>query len=664
MAALPSSFDKHILLPKQKHNHIPFNKPKFYYHRCLPRVCVTLTKLDFAHQALDEIPLSNTFSWNQLIQTHLSDKLPQNALYVYHGMMLRGVRPDKHTLPRVLTASRLCSNLAFGKQVHAHAFKLGFSSDLYVITALIEMYGRLHGVETAKWVFDNAPTSNSVACTILARLYLMDNKPHLAIEIFNQMLRLKADIDPVGLATAIGTCSLLKSLQQARNVHQIARECGLEFHLLVSNSLLKMYTECDSLEEARSVFDAMPSRDVISWTEMIRGHVKNGGYSEALKLFRQMTRAGIRPDSLTISSILPACARVPAHKQGKELHAYLLRNGMDLNLTVQNAFMDMYVKSGFIELASNIFTSMIERDIFSWTIMILGYSLHGQGGRGLGLFFEMEKNSSLEIDEFTYVAVLHACVTACRVDVGMFYFNCIQAPTVTHCVLMVALLARSGLFDEARTFIEEHQIENSAEVLRALLDGCRIHQQVKMGKRIVEQLCELEPLNAENYVLLSNWYADSAKWDMVDKLKITIKDMGLKAKRAYSWIEFRNKVHVFGTGDVSHPRSELIHWELQHLLKKMEDEGHRPSSVFSLHDVDEERECILIGHSEMLAVGFGLISTKGRIAIRVTKNLRVCQGCHECVKVISKIVEREIIIKDQNRFHHFKDGQCSCGDLW
>ena len=121
---------------------------------------------------------------------------------------------------------------------------------------------------------------------------------------------------------------------------------------------------------------------------------------------------------------------------------------------------------------------------------------------------------------------------------------------------------------------------------------------------------------------------------------------------------------MFGIGDVSHPRSEIIHWELQHLMKKMEDEGHRPSSVFSLHDVDEERECILIGHSEMLAISFGLISIQGKVTIRVTKNLRVCRSCHDSAKVISKIVKREIIIKDPNCFHHFKDGHCSCGDLW
>ncbi|KAK8518531.1 hypothetical protein V6N12_017677 [Hibiscus sabdariffa] len=479
------------------------------------------------------------------------------------------------------------------------------------------------------------------------------------------MLWSKAEIDPVALATAASTCSLLKSIQKARNVHKIATDCGLEFHVLVSNSLMKMYIDCDSLEEARSLFDAMPSRDLISWTEVIRGHVKNGGYNEALKLFCLMTRAGIKPDSLTITSILPACARVPAHKQGKELHGFLLRNGLDMNFIVKNALMDMYVKSGFIELASNVFTSMIKRDIFSWTIMILGYSLHGQGRRGLDLFSEMEKNPSLQIDDFAHAAVLHACVTACNVDLGMSYFNRIKSPTVTHCVLMVALLARAGLFNESRLFIEEHRIKSSAGALRALLDGCRIHRQVTMGKRIVEKLCELEPLDAENYVLLSNWYAENAKQDMVDKVKTRINDMGLKPKSAYSWIEFRNKVHVFGTGDVSHPRSEKIYWELQHLMKKMEDGGgHGPNSEFSLHDVDEERECIRIGHCEMLAISLGLISTQERVTVRVTKNLRVCRSCHDFAKAISKIVDREIIVKDPNCFHHFKNGSCSCGDLW
>ncbi|KAJ0102423.1 hypothetical protein Patl1_05629 [Pistacia atlantica] len=623
-------------------------------------------KITSPHHLLDKISARNTFSWNNLIQTHLTNKHPHNALSIYHQMLLLGVPPDNHTLPRVLTASRCSGNLNFGKQVHAHVFKLGFSSDLYVISALIDFYGRLESVDSAKWVFDKSVNSgcNSVSWTMLARLYMMQNKPGLAVELFHRMVELGAEVDHVALATAIGACGVLKSMQEGRKVHGVARKCGLEFDVLVSNSLLKMYIDCDSIEDARAIFVKMPSKDVISWTEMIGACVKNGAFNDGLKLLRQMVKDGIKPDALSFSSVLPACARMAAHKLGKEIHGYLLRNGIDFNIVVQNAIMDMYVKSGFIQYASNIFAGMKERDVISWTVMIFGYTSHGQGEVGLSLFREMEKDLSSEIDQFTYATVLHACSTACMVEEGWFYFNRIKAPKVTHCALMVTILVRAGLFDEARIFIEEHRIGRHPEVLRALLDGCRIHKEVKIGKRVIEQLCEMEPLNAENYVVLSNWYADSAKWDMVDKLRETIRDMGLKPRKAYSWVEFRNKIHVFGTGDVSHPRSEGIYWELECLLKKLEDEGHRPNPDFSLHDVDEERESIQIGHSEMLALSFGLISTQAGATVRVTKNLRMCRSCHEFSKSVSKIVGQEIIIKDQSYFHHFKDGCCSCGDFW
>lgn len=579
-------------------------------------------------------------------------------------MLLRGVRPDKHTLPRILTTSCFCGDLSFGKQVHGQSLKLGLSSEHYVITALMEMYGRLHSVDTAKWLFDKSSQRNSVSWTLLARLYIMEGKPRLAIDVLSQMVELGAEIDSVALMTAIGACGQLKSLKEGRDVHRIAGKCGLEFDVLVSNSLLKMYIDCGSIEDARAVFDGMLSKDAISWTEMIGGYVKRGGFNEGLKLFRQMNMDGIKSDSLSISSILPACARIAAHKNGEEVHGYLLRNGIDFNQKVQNAVMDMYVKSGFIESALKIFAGMRDKDAVTYTVMVLGHSFHGNGEVGVALFREMEKNSSIETDQLAYAAVLHACCTARMVEEGRFYFNCIRAPKVAHYALMVGLLSRAGLFDEARTFMEKHRGEKHAEVLRALLDGYRIHRQAKTAKRIIEQLCNLEPLNAENYVLLSNWYAENGKEGMVDSTRETIRDMGLKPKKAISWIEFRNKVHVFETGDVNHPRSEKIYWGLQCLMKKIEDEGCMPNSEFSLHDVDEERECIPIGHSEMLAMSFGLISTQAGENIRVTKNLRVCRYCHDTAKVVSSITQREIILKDPNCFHHFRQGFCSCGDFW
>ncbi|KAM7269543.1 hypothetical protein ACFE04_025040 [Oxalis oulophora] len=587
------------------------------------------------------IPISDTFAWNNLIQTHLTNQDPLSVLFTYKEMLSLGAYPDNYTLPRLLSASSLYKDFNFGTQLHCHCLKFGFSSDKYVITALIHFYGRFGCIHSAKTVFDNCCFGNGknlVTWTVLASLYLEDNRPDLVIAMFDEMGGVR--MDSLALSTVVRAIGMLKSLSLGKMVHGIARKCGLEFDVLVSNSLLKMYVDCGSIEDAQRMFENMPTKDVISWNELIRAYVKNGGFNESLKLFRHKVNGGYKPDSVSISTILPACARMTAYKNGKEIHGYLLRNGVDFNLKVKNAIMDMYVKAGCIESAAKVFAEMNERDIISWTVMIMGYSLHGQGEVGLDLFRKIENDSSLVIDDFAYYSVLHACCTARMAEEGRFYFEKINRPGVAHCALLVALLARAGLFDEARVFVKERGLEKEAEVLRALLDGCRIHRESLIAKQVTEELCNLEPLSAENYVLLTNWYADHAKWQMADKCREILKNMRLQPRKAYSWIEFRNKVHVFGTGDVSHPRSERIYRELQCRLLK--DEGNERNSEFCLHDVDEERECIKFGHSEMLALSFGLINAKQGGKIRITKNLRLCQSCHDSAKAISNLIFGDI----------------------
>ncbi|XP_047322913.1 putative pentatricopeptide repeat-containing protein At3g23330 [Impatiens glandulifera] len=612
------------------------------------------------HELFDKISTSDTFGWNTLIQKHIDHGNFHAAFTVYEQMLIRGILPDRHTVPRIIAASRLSGSLIFGKQVHGQSFKFGLSSNSFVVTALMEFYGFLEGAESARWVFEKTSqesTYNVIACTLLCRFYAMGGKPLIALELFNNMLESgTADIDAVSLATAIGACGLIKSLKEGKNIHRIARVHGLASNILVSNSLLKMYLDCASLNDARKVFDKMSTKDAISWTEMLRGHVKKGGFGEGLKLFREMITNGIKPDPLAISSILPACARMAVRKQGKEIHAHLLRNGIDMNLTVQNALVDMYIKSGSIEYASIIYSRMNCRDVISWTIMLLGCSLHGQIDLAISILHDIDHNSGSEIDQNLYDAVLSACSTARLVDMGRRFFSRITSPNLSQNTLMVLILARSALFDEAMSFIRERNLSRHPEVLKALLDGCKVHNNIYMGKQVMEQLCEFEPLNAENYVLLQNWYAQNRNWDKMERTRETMNDMGLKPKKGYSWIEYRNKVHVFGTEDLSHPQSDRIYQELQHLMKKKVEEV----SNFGFHDVDEERGCNPIGHSELLAVSFGLISTEAGSTIRVTKNLHVCQNCHETVMMISEIVNREIIIKDQSCFHHFKNGRCSC----
>jgi hypothetical protein len=238
-------------------------------------------------------------------------------------------------------------------------------------------------------------------------------------------------------------------------------------------------------------------------------------------------------------------------------------------------------------------------------------------------------------------------------------------PRLDHYTSMVDLLGRAGQLHEAQDFIKKMPLEPTARIWGSLLAAYRIHGNIVMGQDVAEHLFNLEPENAGNYVLLSNIYAAAGRWDDVVKVRTMMKDKGLKKTPGCSFIEVDNTVHTFLVGDRSHPQSEEIYATLEILARKMEEVGYVPNKNFVLHDVEEEvKEDMLQSHSEKLAISFGLINTSSGTSIQITKNLRVCGDCHNVTKFISKIVSREIVVRDANRFHHFKDGSCSCRDYW
>jgi pentatricopeptide repeat protein len=249
-------------------------------------------------------------------------------------------------------------------------------------------------------------------------------------------------------------------------------------------------------------------------------------------------------------------------------------------------------------------------------------------------------------------------------------FDCMRqeygiTPDAQHSACMVDLLGRAGQLDEAHDFIKKMPIQPDIGVWGALLAACRIHCNLELGAYAAKILFELDPENPGYYVLLSNIYAAAGKWDDAATFRTLMKERGLKKAPGCSLIEVNNTVNTFVVGDRSHPQTEKIYATLETLVGKMEEAGYIPNTDFVLHDVDEEAKEHMLGtHSEKLAISFGLIHTSPGTPIRIMKNLRVCGDCHNMTKFISKICKREIIMRDLKRFHHFKDGVCSCGDYW
>lgn len=339
------------------------------------------------------------------------------------------------------------------------------------------------------------------------------------------------------------------------------------------------------------------------------------------------------------------------------------------SLYVGTSLVDMYCKCGRVGMARKVFDRMKVKNVKSWTAMIAGYGMHGQAKEALEVFYGMN-HAGVKPNYITLVSVLAACSHAGLVDEGWFWFRAMKGrfsieAGIEHYGCMVDLLGRAGLLSRAYDLIKEMKVQPDFVVWGSLLAACRMHNNVELGEISARKLFELDPNNCGYYVLLSNIYADARRWEDVKRMRMYMKNHGLAKPPGFSLVEVKGGVHVFLVGDTEHPECKKIYAYLEELSVKLQEAGYIPNMTAVVHDVDEEEKgMILRVHSEKLAVAFGILNSVPGTTIHVIKNLRICMDCHTTIKLISKIVEREIVVRDCKRFHHFRDGVCSCGDYW
>lgn len=281
-------------------------------------------------------------------------------------------------------------------------------------------------------------------------------------------------------------------------------------------------------------------------------------------------------------------------------------------------------------------------------------------------------------DSITFINVLNACAHSGLVEEGRNYFRYmsevhhIKART-EHFGCMVDLLGRAGLLEEATELINEMPLSPDASVLGALLGACRIHRNTELGEQIGKKAIELDPHNSGRYVILANLYANAGRWEDAAKVRKLMSNRGVKKAPGFSMIELEGIVNEFTAGGKTHPEAKEIYAKVDEMLECITAIGYLPDPNEVLHDIEEEEDDNddsdrdlnpLYYHSEKLAIAYGLLKTNIGETIRISKNLRICKDCHQASKLISKVYEREIIIRDRNRFHHFRRGVCSCKDYW
>ncbi|KAF8019088.1 hypothetical protein BT93_H3841 [Corymbia citriodora subsp. variegata] len=587
-----------------------------------------------AEMVFDRIKLKNTSSWNVMLSMHMLsghvdlalaqfDRMEERDIISWNSMIAgfnqhghdaktmdvfsrmlkdRSLKPDKFTLGSVLSACANLENLRLGKEIHAYMVKCVFDTSNAVQNALISMYAKSGEVETARQIVEKCGSSN--------------------------------------------------------------------LDIIAFTALLDGYVKLGDIHPARQIFDLQMERDVVTWTAMIVGYVQNGLNDDAIEIFKRMLREGPRPNSYTLAVMLSVSASLASLNYGKQIHANAIRTRESSSVSVSNALINMYAKSGNINDARKVFGLVHEnRDTVSWTSMVIALAQHGLGEDALELF---EKMLALGIkpDHITYVGVLSACTHIGLVEQGRRYYDRMRhtdkiEPTPSHYACMIDLYARAGLLYEAQRFIESMPIEPDVIAWGSLLASCRVYKNVELAKFAAEKLLIIDPDNSGAYSALANLFMVCGKWEDAAKVRKSMKDRGVKKEQGTSWVQIRNEIHVFGVEDGLHPQKDAIYKTIDKIWKEIKKMGFVPDIESVMHDLEEEvKEQILRHHSEKLAIAFGLLNTPENTTLRIMKNLRVCNDCHSAIKYIAKLVGREIVVRDSTRFHHFRDGTCSCRDYW
>ncbi|KAM4107900.1 hypothetical protein ACB094_03G002400 [Castanea mollissima] len=612
---------------------------------------------------------SNIFTWTSLITQLSHFNKPFKALTFFNNMRCTGIYPNHFTFSAILPACAHTMIVTHGEQMHCLIWKHGFKTDVFVGTALVDMYAKCDDMSSAERVFDEMPERRLISWNSMIVGFLQNKFYDRAVGVFKELLRESSDSpDQVSCSSVLSACANMSGLEFGRQVHGVAAKHGLVTLAYVKNSLMDMYCKCGLFSDAVELFQTIGDSDVVTWNVMIVGCVCNDNFEEACNYFWVMRRKDISPDEASYSSVLHASASLAALDQGTLIHDQIIKTGFIKNACIASSLVTMYAKCGCLGDASRVFEEIEDRNVVCWTAMIAACQQHGCANQVIELFEEM-LGEGVKPDYITFVSVLSACSYAGLVEDGFLYFDSMTKvhgmnPGPEHYACMADLLGRAGRLDEAKRFIESMPIKPDSSVWGAMLGACRNYGNVKMGREVAEILFELEPENPGNYVLLSNMYARNGMLKEADEVRRMMRVSGVRKEPGCSWIDVKSTTFVFTVHDRSHPRTDEIYGMLKKLEKLVKKKGYEPETQFAINSVEGNKEHNLWHHSEKLALAFGLLALPVGAPIRIKKNLRTCGDCHTVMKLASEIFEREIIVRDINRFHRFINGLCSCGDYW
>ena len=614
--------------------------------------------MEDAVKASKMTPDYDVFLWTAVILGFSQSLQFREAIAAFHEMETSGVVPNNFTYSSILNACSSTLALDLGKQIHSRVNMAGLENDVSVGNSLVDMYMKCSDtVEDAVRAFEEIASPNVISWTSLIAGFSEHGIEQESFKAFGAMQAVGVQPNSFTLSTILGACGTIKSRTHARKLHGYIIKNNAYNNLVVGNALVDAYAGSGMVDDAWRVTRTMKHRDVITYTSLATRINQMGNHEMALNIITHMNNDDLRMDGFSLASFLSAAAGIPTMETGKQLHGYSLKSGLGCWISVSNGLVDLYGKCGSIHDANRAFREIREPDSVSWNGLIFGLASNGHVSSALSAFEDM-RLAKVEPDQITFLLVIYACSHGGLVDMGLDYFHSMREkhgirPQLDHYICLVDLLGRAGRLEEAMNVIETIPFKPDALIYKPLLSACKLHGNIPLGEQMARHGLELDPSDPAFYVLLANLYDNSGQSELGEKTRRMMRERGVRKNPGQSWMETRNMVHLFTAGDTSHPQIGKIHEKIESLITQFRDQG-----------ILYQENRALVHHSEKLAVAFGLLSTPEKAPIRIIKNIRICRDCHEFIMNVTMLVDREIIVRDGNRFHSFREGQCSCRGYW
>ncbi|XP_021806780.1 pentatricopeptide repeat-containing protein At3g53360, mitochondrial [Prunus avium] len=535
-----------------------------------------------AFDVFSHVQTKDLISWGSMIAGFSQLGYDKESLGHFKEMLCEGAyQPNEFIFGSAFSACSSVLQPEYGKQIHGMCIKFGLGRDIFAGCSLCDMYAKCGYLESARTVFYQIERPDLVSWNAIISGFSNGGDANEAILFFSQMRHKGLVPDEISVLSILSACTNPSTLYQGRQIHSYIIKRAFDCIVIVCNALLTMYAKCSNLYDAFIVFEDIRNHtDSVSWNAIITACMQHNQAGEVFRLLKLMRSSEIKPDYITLKNVIGACANIASLEVGNQIHCFTVKSGLVLDVTITNGLIDMYTKCGSLGSAQNLFGLMENPDVVSWSSLIVGYAQFGYGEEALELF-KIMKGLGIKPNEVTLVGVLTACSHIGLVEEGWQLYKTMESEhgivlTREHCSCMVDLLARAGCLHEAEAFIKQMEFEPDILVWKTLLAACKTRGNVEIGKRAAENILKVDPSNSAALVLLCNIHASSGSWVEVARLRNLMRERDVRKVPGQSWIEVKDRTHVFLVEDSLHPERGKIYAMLEELWLQMLDDGYDP----------------------------------------------------------------------------------------